>query len=166
MNLTAISKSKFDRCKASMRKMSYNIDPFTLLKVYVQGTRDLFPNDLLARIDKICTDKDVIGYLDLSSELDALSKNYESESPELVKGHRMLCSFLKKYPFEDVPGLDPEATSIRNWKLAENQCRETNLRLRKFEYSKEGLPSFIHRARKLIADALGDLDPADRKSVV
>jgi len=155
---TDITKSNLAAKKLAMSKQVYNVDPFALLRVYTIGTRDLFSDDLVSRILKICATKDVLGYLKLSSELDSLSKNYETESSELVKGHRTLCSLLKKYPFTNVKGLDPKQTSINNWLAAEEQCKNTNERLRPFVLTGRDIPSFIHRARKLIRDCIGKCD--------
>jgi hypothetical protein len=161
MAFTSYESKALDLQTAGFKKAKdQKINVFELLRAFVNGTGDLFDNDLRTRLFTICDACDVEGYLRLSSELDSLSKNYkQSDSVELVKGHRVLCSFLKKYPFiEFETELDPVGTAKDKWHAAERQCKETNNRLKNLE--RGDIPSFIHRARKIIADTLPDLTPS------
>lgn len=107
------------------------ICPFTILRAFLRGTGDLFEVTLISKINTICDDQDIKGYIELAASIDALTKNYElSTSVELVKGHRALCSLLKKFPFSssETP-YKPKEAAIEKWYAAEKQCAETNERL-------------------------------------
>jgi len=146
---------------ASVGLSAMQADPFEMLHAFVQGTGDLFDIDLISRIATICETKDIRGYVELATIIDALTKNYESEDIELVKGHRVLCSLLKKYPFSKVETpFDTRATAIEKWYAAESQCKETNQRLSLCK-ADGTLPKFVYHARRLIDDALGELTPND-----
>jgi hypothetical protein len=145
--------------KTFTRKLSaLQADPFALLAAFVQGTGDLFDEVLLCRIHDICEKQDVKSYIELASEVDGYTKTYVSASPELVKGHRALCSLLKKYPFSACKSpYNPKQAAIEKWWAAEDQCKKTNDRLSLI--ANGDLPSFVFRARRLIEDALGELTP-------
>lgn len=138
------------------------VDPFALLLAFVQGTGDLFDKPLIEEITHLCVTKDVKGYIELASRLDALIENYSaSTDPELVKGHRVLCSFLKKYPFsaKESP-YDTRAVAVGKWRAAESQCGETNSRLSQC-MATGMLPEWVPHAQSFIQSVIGDLEPAD-----
>jgi len=65
---------------------------------------------------------------------------------------------LKKYPFQrSTLPWDPKERAIAKWRDSEVQCKDTNERLR--DLSHEDTPSWVPRARKLIASVLGNLTP-------
>jgi hypothetical protein len=142
---------------SSLRLPAIHADPFALLSTFVLGTGDLFDTTLQSQINIICAAKDVKGYVELASTIDSYTKNYVTDDVELVKGHRVLCSMLKKYPFStnETP-YDTRATAILKWRAAETQCGETNARLHQNKVDGD-FPSFIAIAKRLIADCLGDL---------
>jgi hypothetical protein len=160
-NLTDIHDELVQAKKAyTLRLSASKADPFALLSTFVQGTGDLFPLNIRHTVARICADKDVKGYLELASTLDGFSKKYEPSSDvELVRGHRALCSLLKKFPFSDAESpYDTKQNAIVKWQDAERQCGETNIRLR--NYAESDLPQWVHHARRLIHDTIGDLTPA------
>lgn len=145
--------------RAYRQSKSMKMDPFVLLSAFIQGTDDLFDENLRTQVALICNLRCVKGYVELAKTIDDCSKNYADTSVELVKGHRVLCSFLKKYPFtpNETP-YDTKAVATEKWFAAEAQCEATNLRLSNI--ANGDLPRFVHFARRLIDDTLGELTPA------
>jgi len=138
------------------------VDPFKLLLAFVQGTGDLFDPELRSQVALICQQKDVAGYLELAGSLNALSKNYDADmDPELVKGHRVLCSFLKKYPFSASESpYDTKAVAIAKWRQAEEQCGDTNARLSQIKAA-GFLPEWVPHAQRFIVETIGELASDD-----
>jgi len=132
--------------------------PFQLLQAFVEGTGDLFHVDLRTKIGEICRTFDVKGYMELSDQLDAeIPKYSNSIDIDIVKGHRVLCSLLKKYEFSPkFSPYKPKATAIEKWYAAEAQCGETNARLRNWIDNVSLRPSWVHRARAVIQDVIGE----------
>ena len=122
---------------------------------------DALPSDLLLLLQECKDDSDVIRYLDLQSYADP--QKYESA----LTYHQVssVLSFLKKFPFGKVAGLDPEAKARTSVFRAEKLCRLTNQRLLWFRSKGyrhklrwHGLHSIFHAARLMISNWLGPLD--------
>lgn len=113
-------------------------------------------------LQDILTSRDVSRYFDLQSLNDPTA--YGS-SAAAYRSAAAVLSFLKKYPFGEVAGLDPLGKAIRRSDEAEMLCRQTNRRLRWFrhrgfrlEKKRPGLHAILHRARLLISSWLGSVD--------
>lgn len=121
----------------------------------------LIPRELQRELSLVVENKSITGYLDLQK----YGEPQLYSSPAEYFSVASVLSFLKKFPFGKVEGLDPlgkaEASSVR----AEKLCRITNRRLRYFrtrgyrhKLRWRGLHSVFHTARLLISDLLGPLD--------
>jgi len=92
--------------------------------------------------------------MNLTSSVDALVKSYTTATPLLtVQIDRQVACFLKKFPFKGRQ-IATRSAGIQKFRDAEAQCAWTNRKFRKLTRATE--PSFLSRARRLIADVLGD----------
>lgn len=134
-----------------------------LMQSFPANWRPEFQRDIKSAI----ASRNITRLFDVVNRLDQQSTMYTVETSLLtVKLDRQAVSYLKKFPFTDKESpFDTRSTAISRWDLAEEQCKNTNLRL-SGDLGPIKLPSFIHRARKLIFDALdGDLT-SDRLTTI
>jgi len=106
--------------------------------------------------------KDALGFFKVSQRL---SDPLKYDSASLYWGNALVASFLKKYPFGKVIGLDPEQMARERTELAEKRCRIANKRLS--YYSKRWyrlnthnrwMGSVFNAARLKIQSWLGPVD--------
>jgi len=142
--------------KTQVKRVSAHWD---VLYAYASGHASELGFDIFCRIHSICKTMNGQAYLDLASEFDAKIQSYTAlDNPEVIFVHRQIACFLKKFPFAvDELNTDPKAAAIEKWQQAEEQCKETNYRLRKTLTGE--LPGWVTRAQSLISDCLGDLTP-------
>nr|APG77255.1 hypothetical protein [Wenling levi-like virus 3] len=110
--------------------------------------------------------KDVSLVMMAISRLDQNLTEYDSATDvALIRAHRYLVGFLKKFPFtQDESPFDTRLAATSKWKQAEDQCRLTNERLGLV--SRETTPSWVTRARQIVSDVLGDLTPEKVMSII
>jgi len=108
------------------------------------------------------SNKDVLRILELSQRM---SDPLQYDSASLYWGNALVASFLKKYPFGKVTGLDPEAKARERSAIAEKRCRIANKRIA--YYSKRWyrlkqhdrwLGNVFHNARLKIQNWLGSVN--------
>lgn len=145
--------------RLSPRELDREICPWDVLIAYAKDVATALPWDILCRVVSIAYDKDPLAYIELSSYINSETQKY-SESGVSVRtmfALRQVAMLLKKYPFENVTGLDPRKEAIKSLLAAEAQCSETNRRLRSL--TTEELPRWVFGARELIFSVLGTLTP-------
>jgi hypothetical protein len=83
-------------------------------------------------------------------------------SAEAYMPHAVIAAFLRKYPFKEVPGLNPRQVALDRSARAERLCRITNRRLRFYRGREYRLPQkrrylswVFHSAREKISRWLG-----------
>lgn len=141
---------------------SHNLPWYILQRVIRAHESDLESN-LLVAIRACCDAKDIAGYFKLQTMNSPTE--YSGESPRQYRAAAFVLSFLKKYPFGKVAGLDPLRKAEDNFVRAERLCRIANRRLKWYRYRgfrldkhRQGLHGIFHSARLKIASWLGPLD--------
>lgn len=129
-----------------------------LLESMVNGLGTATPPDFLALARDAILLRDVTR---LTKGLSELLFSYpqlhdKSFAPVFRDMYQIVC-FLKKFPFTlaEHPS-DRRATAMQKLNDCEVLCKSTNERLRGVSF----LPSWVHRARSIISDVLGDLTPS------
>lgn len=134
--------------------------PFSLLRRVVLDHAESL-GDLYNPLLRICDTGNVQGYFDLQ----VFNSPAEHSGWRQYSDAALVLSFLKKYPFGKVAGLDPQLTAIKRFDEAERLCRATNKRLKWFrsrgfrlDRKHKGLHGIIHHARHIVNAVLGPLD--------
>lgn len=124
--------------------ISANVDAYPFLSPLLEAIR--------ARdVEKVMALADTIG--------DPARLHQGSVSLKEARVRRQAAVFLKKFPFSAEESVhDRKANAILKWREAERKCAETNKRLR--DMPLQALPSWLFRARGLIANVLGYLEPS------
>nr|UJQ84886.1 MAG: hypothetical protein 3 [Leviviridae sp.] len=125
----------------------------------VQGLPDEWRPAMRQRLLLCIAERDIAALSAIISEVDGFTTEYEPTTPlPLVRADRRVVAYLKKFPFsENISPFDCKQNAIEKWRSAEQKCEETNTRLKDTKVYE--LPKFAIRARKLIADTLGELSP-------
>jgi hypothetical protein len=146
------------RKRLSTQVLETQVSPWVLLDLYVEEVAGYFTWDQLCGLKSCIARQSVKSYLEWSSYFDALAQMYEgNESFEQVFAHRQVSALLKKFPFTTSDlDIDPQQVAFEKWLRAENQCRDTNERLK----SCDELPRWVYRARQICSDILGELTPS------
>lgn len=117
-----------------------------------------FVNELLAFVKK----RDVMGLLTLTA---AAADPQKYESAEAYWPHAVIAAFLDKFPFRNVPNLNPRKKALERSARAELLCRLANQRLSHYRGREYRLPKnrrylcwVFHSARLKISRWLGPLD--------
>lgn len=152
------------RKRGSEAKIGHTVCPWSLLESYVIDSACYYSWDDLCALMSCITHKSVKGYLSISSRLDSYAQKYTGkEDVAQVFAHRQAATLLKKYPFKDSDlDCDPLTTALNKMLECEEQCRETNKRLRETAV----LPSWINLAQKRCADVLGELSASTVMKII
>lgn len=147
-------------------KFDQEVDPWFILRSFVHGAAGHFSWDDLCAILSSVERKSVKSYLDVVERLESHLQMYDKTTDVgTVFVHRQVCALLKKFPFVKTDlETDPRSRAIEKWLKAEDQCRQTNDRIGALAPSE--LPHWVFRARRLIADVLGDLTPELVMSII
>lgn len=121
--------------------------------------------DFVNQVMSLVKDKDMVSLLDLTASK-ADPQKYESASS--YWRYAVIAAFLKKFPFKDVPGLNPMAAAVERSAKAEKLCRLANKRLSHYrgkEYrlntQRRYVNSVFHAARLKISNWLGEVSPGE-----
>jgi len=138
--------------------VSQRLPHWELYATLLRGSASVLGFDAFCSLFSSTLRRDVGELLSRVKVLDADPQLYDQPLPYLKALKQVVC-FLKKFPFskQEFPH-DRRQTAFEKWLSAEDQCRKTNARLR--ETARADLPKFVHRARQLIADVLGELKPS------
>nr|UJQ85968.1 MAG: hypothetical protein 3 [Leviviridae sp.] len=130
--------------------------PWDVLAAYVQGCASVVGFDMLADFYSVSLSKSVTHLLNTINKYELSTLEYGS-SAIYVKTARQLCALLKKYPFDDSDTqLTPREVAVATFRECEEKCRVTNERL----LSLKDIPLWVYRARSLIRNVLGELEPS------
>lgn len=133
---------------------------WNLLMTLINASRDHLPTEEFSIASAIVAQRNVGEYLAASKRFLSDHTTYDQRSVNSIRCSRYIWSFLKKYPFgDDENTIDTGSVAIQKLASSEAQCHRTNRRLWVRDTSEES-PTFVHKARKLIADVLGELTPA------
>lgn len=102
--------------------------------------------------------KSVSDYLELGARHLSTHSTYVGRGHQSICSSRQLWSLFSKYPWSrESLDIDRTAAAKQKWQQAEDQCKATNARLRNVTNGE--LPAFIHKARGLIFEVLGEVRP-------
>jgi len=110
---------------------------------------------------RVVENRDIPGYLELAKRI---ADPLKYDQPALYWGNALVASFLKKFPFGKVAGLDPEAKARERSLSAELRCKIANKRIRYYSkrwYRLKNLRyagSVFHSARLKIQRWLGPVN--------
>lgn len=135
--------------------------PWGILRKLVEDHKENLGTLYDVLID-VVTSRDVSRYFGLQLLNDP---TVYGSSASVYRSAAAVLSFLKKYPFGEVAGLDPLGKAKSRSDEAEKLCRQTNRRLRWFRHRgyrleklRPGLHAVFHRARSYISSWLGSVD--------
>lgn len=145
------------QAKSGTQALNREITPWEVLGAFVQGAASTLGFQDVSTVMSAIKRQSVARILELSADLDSRLKVYDDEPTELVRAQRQLACLLKKFPFvsSDLP-VSPRDKAMQNLLAAEEQCKESNDRIR----ATAQLPPWVHIARRLIGDVLGELEPS------
>nr|UJQ85097.1 MAG: hypothetical protein 3 [Leviviridae sp.] len=139
-------------------KIESPLQGLDLLCAYVSAHVDEY--EFLLPLQAAILARNVEEVLKLSDSISCPSRLYKDMDLYEVRVRRQVGAFLKKYPFSDEEyPCDRRAAAISKWRGAEDQCRDTNHRLRACRVNRD-YPSWVFIARGLIADVLPNLEPS------
>jgi hypothetical protein len=117
------------------------------------------------QVISLVKDKDIVSLLDYTAKM-ADPQKYESASS--YWRYAVIAAFLKKFPFRNVPNLNPMKVAIERSNKAELLCRLTNKRLSHYrgkEYrlntSRRYVNEVFHLTRLKISNWLGEASPGE-----
>lgn len=128
-----------------------------LLESMANGLGTATPSCFRDRLKEALASRDVTGLTKgLSGLLFSYPQLHDKSFVPIFRDMYQIVCFLKKFPFtQDEHPCDRRATALQKLLDCESACLETNRRLREVSF----LPSWVHRARQIISDVLGDLTP-------
>lgn len=140
--------------------------PWLALRQVIDDLRELLDSHFVDELLKVIEARDASGYLRFHKrpDMEASLQIMHGEAASFWASTFVL-SFLKKYPFGKLPGVDPDETARKRFRLAETYCAITNRRLKYYRYRLfRPLPAALdvswifHSAREKIKRWLGPLD--------
>ncbi len=146
-------------------KMSADL-PWLALRHLIDDLREVLDKHFVDELLKIIEMRDASAYLRFGKRPDmerSLHVMHQTEAGFWASTFAL--SFLKKYPFGKLASVDPMATALKRFDLAEVYCATTNRRLKYYRYRfSRPLPAALdackifHLAREKIKRWLGPLD--------
>lgn len=140
--------------------------PWQTLRQVIDDLRLVLDPLFYRAMSSIVARRDAAGYLNFTKrpEMGDLLQKMHS-GPVSFWAHTFVLSFLKKYPFGNLPGVDPLAKAKERFRLAETYCSITNKRLKHHRYhplrplnKALNAHQVFHLAREKIGRWLGPLD--------
>jgi len=142
--------------------------PWVLFSTLLQGYPSDWRRTLMKKLKHAISVHSVTSLILCQKELDNYTKEYNCDTPtQTVVCDRRALAFLKKYPFHKSKDIDTKANALLKWHAAEDQCKETNIKLKGLAdkaklprpESEEIYPSWVLQAQALIAECLPTLTP-------
>lgn len=132
----------------------------------ISGCKPYLQSYDLRLLQASCCFKDVGLVMEAVKRLDHYLTEYDNATDVAqIRAHRYLVGFMKKFPFLDNESpFDTREAATLKWAQAENQCGETNQRLK--NVSLDTTPSWVPKARQIVSDVLGPLTTEKIMSII
>jgi hypothetical protein len=161
MKTKSLKRQLTSVCRRELATEESGLISFTVLRKLVIGLAP-FGTDEALRLTSLCNIEGVTEFLEATA-VQSDPHNFGSASDYFRAA--VVAAFLKKFPFSNVPGLDPLLTAQGRSAKAETLCRLTNKRLKYFRArsyrlhkDRRYVSQVLHLARLKIDRWLGDVN--------